>query len=91
MNMKAISRHLGVLAILGVFSLGYICGTLSQRHADAQVGGLGGVLEKAGGMGGPVGSVAQMGSSLVEMQDHVTGLQKNIDSLKKVQAALTGK
>jgi len=25
------------------------------------------------------------------MQDHVTGLQKNIDSLKKVQAALTGK
>jgi hypothetical protein len=42
-------------------------------------------------MGGPVGSIAQMGSSLVEMQDHVTGLQKNIDSLKKVQAALTGK
>jgi hypothetical protein len=32
-----------------------------------------------------------MGSSLVEMQDHVTGLQKNIDSLKKVEAALTGK
>jgi hypothetical protein len=64
---------------------------LSQRHADAQVGGLGGVLEKAGSMGGPVGSAAQLGSSLVEMQDHVNGLQKNIDSLKKVQAALTGK
>jgi hypothetical protein len=89
MNMKAISRHLAVLTILGVFTLGYFCGTLSQRHADAQ--GLGGVLEKAGSMGGPVGSIAQMGSSLVEMQDHVTGLQKNIDSLKKVQAALTGK
>jgi hypothetical protein len=91
MKIKAISRHLAVLMILGVFALGYVCGSLSQRHADAQVGGLGGVLEKAGGMGGPVGSVAQMGSSLVEMQDHVTGLQKNIDSLKKVQAALTGK
>ena len=91
MKIKAISRHLAVLMILGVFALGYVCGSLSQRHADAQVGGLGGVLEKAGGMGGPVGSIAQMGSSLVEMQDHVTGLQKNIDSLKKVQAALTGK
>ena len=91
MKIKAISRHLVVLMILGVFALGYVCGSLSQRHADAQVGGLGGVLEKAGGMGGSVGSIAQMGSSLVEMQDHVTGLQKNIDSLKKVQAALTGK
>ena len=91
MKIKTISRQLAVLMILGVFALGYVCGSLSQRHADAQVGGLGGVLEKAGGMGGPVGSVAQMGSSLVEMQDHVTGLQKNIDSLKKVQAALTGK
>ena len=44
--------------------------------------------EKAGG---PVGSVAQLGSSIVEMQDHVTGLQKNIDTLKKVQSALGGK
>jgi hypothetical protein len=92
MKIRAISRHLAVLMILGVFALGYVCGSLSQRYADAQVGGgLGGALEKAGGMGGPVGSIAQMGSSLVEMQDHVTGLQKNIDSLKKVQAALTGK
>ena len=91
MKIKAISRHLAVLMILGVFALGYVCGSLSERYADAQVGGLGGALEKAGGMGGPVGSIAQMGSSLVEMQDHVTGLQKNIDSLKKVQAALTGK
>jgi len=59
MKIKAISRHLAVLMILGVFALGYVCGSLSQRYADAQ--GLGGVLEKAGGMGGPVGSIAQMG------------------------------
>ena len=91
MKRRAISRYFGVLMILGVFGLGYFCGSLSQRRADAQVGGLGGVLEKAGGMGGPVGSAAQLGSSLVEMQDHVTGLQKNIDTLKKVQSSLTGK
>jgi len=89
--MKIVSRYSGVVVILGVFTLGYFCGSLSQRRADAQMGGLGGVLEKAGGMGGPVGSIAQMGSSLVEMQDHVTGLQKNIDTLKQVQSALTGK
>jgi len=91
MNMRGMSRFFIVLMIVGVFTAGYFCGSLSQRYAEAQVGGLGGVLEKAGSMGGPVGSAAQLGSSLVEMQDHVNGLQKNIDSLKKVQAALTGK
>ena len=85
------NRVFVMLMIVGIFSFGYLCGSLSQRYAEAQVGGLGGVLEKAGSMGGPVGAAAQMGSSLVEMQDHVSGLQKNIDSLKKVQSALTGK
>jgi len=37
--------------------------------------------------GGPVGSVAQF----VEMQDHISGLQKNLDTFKKVQASLTRK
>jgi hypothetical protein len=32
-----------------------------------------------------------LGTSIVEMQDHVNGLQKNIDTLKKVQSALGGK
>jgi hypothetical protein len=72
----------------GVFGLGYICGSMTQRQAEAQIGGL---LEKAGQMGGPVGSVAEFGSSIVEMQDHITGLQKNLDTFKKVQSSLTGK
>jgi len=45
-------------------------------------------MEHSGGM---LGSAAQLGSSLTEMQDHVSGLQKNIDTLKKVQSALSGK
>lgn len=53
--------------------------------------GMGGMLEKAGKMGGPVGSVAQFGSSITEMQDHISGLQKNLDTFKKVQASLPGK
>jgi hypothetical protein len=88
MTKKTFSRGLTVAVIVGVFGLGYVCGSMTQRQAEAQVGGL---MEKAGKMGGPVGSVAQFGSSIVEMQDHITGLQKNLDTFKKVQASLTGK
>jgi hypothetical protein len=88
MTKKKFSRALMTAVIVGVFGLGYLCGSMSQRQAEAQIGGL---LEKAGKAGGPVGSVAQFGSSLVEMQDHITGLQKNLDTFKQVQAALGGK
>ncbi|HEY3150668.1 MAG TPA: hypothetical protein VGK65_03275 [Candidatus Binatia bacterium] len=88
MTKRKFSRGLMTAMIVGVFGLGYVCGSMSQRQAEAQIGEL---LEKAGKAGGPVGSVAQFGSSLVEMQDHITGLQKNLDTFKKVQASLTGK
>lgn len=82
------SRGLMIAVIVGVFGLGYVCGSMTQRQAEAQMGG---VLEKAGKMGGPVGSVAQFGSSITEMQDHISGLQKNLDTFKKVQSSLPGK
>ncbi|MGZ8521351.1 MAG: hypothetical protein ACXWX7_14515 [Candidatus Binatia bacterium] len=88
MTKGRFSRGLKTAIIVGVFGLGYVCGSMTQRHAEAQIGGL---LEKAGKAGGPVGSVAQFGSSLVEMQDHISGLQKNLDTFKKVQSSLTGK
>jgi hypothetical protein len=47
-------------------------------------------MKEAAGSGA-LGPVGEMGTSLVEMQEHVSGLQKNIDTLKKVQSALTGK
>jgi hypothetical protein len=85
MTKKKISRGLMTAVIVAVFGVGYVCGSMTQRQAEAQIGGL---LDKAGKAGGPVGSVAQFGSSLVEMQDHITGLQKNLDTFKQVQAAL---
>jgi len=45
----------------------------------------------AAGSGGALGSAAEMGTSIMEMQEHVTGLQKNLDTFKKVQSALGGK
>lgn len=88
MTKIKLSRGLMTAIIVGVFGLGYVCGSMTQRQAEAQMGGM---LEKAGKMGGPVGSVAQFGSSIVEMQDHINGLQKNLETFKKVQASLTGK
>ena len=77
---RKLSRGLMTAVIVGVFGLGYICGSTTQRQAEAQIGG---ILDKASKAGGPVGSVAQFGSSLVEMQDHISGLQKNLDTFKK--------
>ena len=80
-----------ILCIVGVFTLGFLVGTVNQRYADAQkIPGVGEVLDKAGKSGGPLGSVAQLGTSISEMQTHVNGLQKNLETLKTVQAALGG-
>ena len=84
-----IRRAVLAAVILAAFALGYVCGSLGQRRADAQ--GLGNILEQAGKAGGSLGAVGQLGSSIVEMEQHVSGLQKNLDVLRKIQSALTGK
>jgi hypothetical protein len=90
MTKRILARGLMISMILGVFALGFLLGTVNQRYADAQkIPGVGDVLDKAGKSGGTLGSVAQLGSS--EMQTHVNGLQKNLETLKTVQAALGGK
>jgi hypothetical protein len=72
--------------VAGVFSAGFLCGSVFQPTAQAQ---LGDVMKKAG-ESGALGSAGELGSSIVEMQDHVNGLQKNIDTLKKIKASLGG-
>jgi hypothetical protein len=89
MARKMIGRAVMTGMLLGAFALGYVAGSVNQPRADAQ--GLGGILDQAGKAGGTLGSVSQLGTSIVEMQDHVTGLQKNLETLRKVQSALTGK
>ena len=37
-----------------------------------------------------LGSVGQLGAAIVDMQQHVNELQKNLDTLKKVKSALGG-
>jgi hypothetical protein len=91
MSQYCIRRGVFVSLLGGMFVLGFVSGSVRQQSAQAQVPGVGkGVLEKATGAGGALGSVTELGSSIVEMQQHVDGLQENIATLKKVQAALGG-
>ena len=79
-------RALQLGMVLGVFATGFVCGALTQGRAEAQIGD---VMKKAGESGN-LGSVGELGSSIIEMQDHVTALQKNLDTLKKIKSALGG-
>jgi hypothetical protein len=90
MSQWAIRQVVLVNLFIGMFLAGVVCGSLGQRYASAQIPGMGkGVGEAMKGAGGPLGSVAELGSSIVEMQEHVNGLQKNLETLKKVQSALS--
>ena len=80
MNHYSLRRWVFVTLLSGMFVLGFVSGSVCQRPAQAQIPGVGGAL----------GSVQELGSSVVEMQQHVDGLQKNLATLKKVQAALDG-
>jgi hypothetical protein len=85
MKQRVLRRSLLVGMVLGVFVVGFFLGSVSQHRADAQLpGGIG------KGAGGALGSVTELGSSIVEMQEHVDGLQKNLETLKKIQGALGG-
>ena len=87
----SVARAARVGLVVGLFTAGFLCGSLSQRSAHAQLGEVGGkAMEKAAGAGGPAGSVVQLGTSIVEMQQHVDALQKNLETLKQVKAALGG-
>ncbi len=91
MKQKVLRRSMLVGMCLGLFVLGFLLGSVSQDSADAQLPGIGkGALEKGKESGGALGSVTELGSSIVEMQEHVNGLQKNLDTLKKIQGVLGG-
>ncbi|MBI3768697.1 MAG: hypothetical protein HY271_09415 [Deltaproteobacteria bacterium] len=88
---QAMKRGLQVGVLTAVFVTGYLCGSVSQRNAGAEMGELGGaVMKQAGESGGALGSAAKLGTAIVDMQDHVSALQKNIDTLKGIKSALGG-
>jgi len=92
MERKTMLYSVRAAVVAVIFSAGYLAGSLNQPTAHAQMNDLGGqLMQKAAGSGGAVGNVAQMGSAISDMEKHVSGLQKNLDLLKKIQGSLGGK
>ena len=83
MAHRTIARMKMIGMLFAVFALGYVCGVSTPR-ASAQ-------LPQVPGMSNPLAAAGQMGSSLTEMEQHISGLQKNLDALKKIQSLLGGK
>jgi hypothetical protein len=77
---------LRIAIVAATFAVGYLCGTLTAVPARAQ---LGDVMKRAA-QSGALGPVGDLGASIIDMQQHVDGLQKNIDTLRKVKTALGG-
>ena len=76
-----IGRGLRAAALAAVFGAGYVCGTFGPRGASAGMD----ALQKDGGSFGPF---AELQSSIVGMQQHVDGLGKGLETLRKVDAGL---
>lgn len=73
------------------FAAGFMCGTLGSRPAQAQMGEMGAeMMKKAGEQGGTLGSAAKLGTTISDMQKNVTELQKSLETLNEVKAALGG-
>jgi hypothetical protein len=74
------------------FATGFLCGTtLGSRPAEAQMGEMGGeMMKKAGEQGGALGSAAKLGTTISDMQKNVSELQKSLETLNEIKAALGG-
>ena len=87
---RTMIRRFGMIAmLLAAFAAGHLSSVVTTPRANAQLPQIPGGLP--GQSGGPLGAVVQLGSSITEMEQHVSGLQKNLETLKKVQSALGGK
>ena len=91
MTRTKILYSLRIAMVSAIFGVGYLCGNLTQHNANAQLGDIGGdVLKKATESGGSLGTLAKLGTTISDLEKHVSGLQKNIDTLKSVKSALGG-
>ena len=91
MALERLGRGMQIALVGGVFAAGFVCGSLGRGRADAQLKEMGGaVMKQAGEQGGALGSASQLATAIGDMQQHVDGLQKNIETLKKVKTAIGG-
>jgi hypothetical protein len=72
-------KLLMVLVMFAFFAAGYLTGSIREREAEAlDLGGLTGTT-------GTIQSLKSLGKTIIEMQENVDRLQKNINEVKKVR------
>jgi hypothetical protein len=91
MSKNTIFYSVRVGVVTAVFAAGFLCGSMTQQNANAGLEELGGdLLKKAADSGGPLGAAAELGTTITDMEKHISGLQKNLDTVKKVKSMLGG-
>lgn len=84
-----------IAAVSMIFAFGFLAGSVTQNNAEAQFGD---ALKAAGaaaagnmiGTDGALGTAAKLGTSITEMQESVNTLQRNLETLNSIKAALGG-
>jgi hypothetical protein len=88
---QSMKRAVNVALLTSVFVAGYLFATVTHPTAEAQMGDLGKkAMEAAGESGGSLGAAAKLGTSISEMRDHLTALNKDVDTLEKIKTSLVG-
>ncbi|MCC6849275.1 MAG: hypothetical protein IT294_12310 [Deltaproteobacteria bacterium] len=92
---NTVRRGMQIGAVLAIFATGYVCGTVGERRALADMKDLGSAvggaaIKEAAGGSGAIGQAAKLGTAITDMQSQVDGLQKNLETLKAIQSALGG-
>jgi hypothetical protein len=91
MLMGWMGRGLRVALMAGVFGAGYLWGAFGAPRAEAQVAeAMKKGEKKADPQNGASGLVGQLASSINDMQQRVDGMQKDLETLKSIKAALGG-
>ncbi len=89
MNRKSVQYSVRVGVITVIFGAGFLCGSMTQHNANAGLEELGGQLMKdAAESGGSLGTAAQLGTTITDMEKNISGLQKNLETIKKVKSLL---
>ena len=83
------SVRIGVITV--VFATGFLFGSMTQNNVNAGLADLGGdLMKKAADSGGSLGTVSQLGTTITDMEKNISGLQKNLETIKNVKSMLGG-
>ena len=91
MTRKSVLYSVRIGVVTVIFAVGYLCGSTTQQNANAGLEELGGdMMKKAADSGGALGTAAQLGTTITDMEKNISGLQKNLETIKKVKSLLGG-